>query len=255
MRYPGTLRPILLMGMIVLSLAQVYAQPPEAKHYRLVWSDEFDGSGLDTMKWTVRSPGKRGDAFNDIKAASLDGQGCLVIEARQENGRLVSCMLHTEGRYAARYGYFECRVKLNRVAGLWSSFWLQSAGNQTNSVPEKDGAEIDIFEYFPHARTDAVSHSIHWGGYGPTHRVVGPVYTVLTPSRDGFHVFGLLWTSSGYKVYVDGVETQQANTHVSQVPEFLILSLEADTRVAGPYKPDALPDRFVVDYVRVYQVQ
>ncbi len=246
-----------LCVFVILSLmiTTVHAQPPEARHYRLVWADEFDGRKLDDRKWSVRSPGKRGDALNDLKAVSLDGEGCLVIEARVENNRLISCMLQTEGKYAARYGYFECRVKVNRVAGLWSSFWLQSAGNQENSVPERDGAEIDIFEYFPHQRTDAVSHSIHWGGYGATHRVVGPVYSVLPSSVDEFHVFGLLWTASGYKIYVDGVETQQANTHVSGVSQFLILSLEANSKVAGPYKPESLPDRFVVDYVRVYQAQ
>jgi hypothetical protein len=66
-------------------------------------------------------------------------------------------------------------------------------------------------------------------------------------------VFGLLWSPAGYRVFVDGTETHQSDTHISAVPEFIILSLEANSLVAGKYLPTALPDSFVVDYVRVYQ--
>jgi beta-glucanase (GH16 family) len=230
-----------------------FAQPVDLDKYRLIWRDEFDGSKLDPRKWSLRSPGRRGDAINDAAAISLDGKGCLLLRAGIQNGLLVSAMIHTEGLFSFRYGYFECRAKLNRVPGLWSAFWLQSSGNQTGGTPERNGAEIDIFEYFPHVRSDAVSHAIHWGGYGTSHRVQGPVYSLLKPSTDGFHVFGLLWTHEGYTIFVDGEKTQESNLLVAHVKEFIVLSLEANTRVSGMVNTHELPDYFVVDYVRVFQ--
>ena len=226
--------------------------PAGLKGYELTWHDEFDGSALDPTKWGYRSLGKRGDLFNSKDAVTLDGKGDLVIRAYLSGDTVVSGMIHTEGLFSQLYGYFECRAKLHVLQGLWSAFWLQSSNNVDGGKPEKNGAEIDVFEYFPHSRTDAVSHSLHYGGYGATHGLLGPFYTVLPAPRDGFHTYGLEWTPTEYVIYVDGQESARGNTLISRVPEFLILSMEGLAQTAGPIDRKKLPDAFLVDYVRVY---
>jgi beta-glucanase (GH16 family) len=226
--------------------------PKALKGYELTWHDEFDGGSLDRTKWGYRSLGKRGDLYNSENAVSLDGNGNLVIRAYLSGDSVVSGMIHTEGLFSQLYGYFECRAKLHVLPGLWSAFWLQSSINVDRGTPEKNGAEIDVFEYFPHARVDAVSHSLHHGGYGATHGLLGPFYTILQAPRDGFHTYGLEWTPTEYVIYVDGQESVRGNTLISKVPEFLILSMEGLAQTAGPIDRRKLPDAFVVDYVRVY---
>jgi len=221
--------------------------------YKLFWSDEFNGNALDRTKWKFRGLGKRGDAFNVMSSVKLDGDGHLIIQASRRNDSILAGIIDSEKIFETKYGYFECRASMTRTKGIWPAFWLQSSQNVENGNTETNGAEIDIFEYFIHEKKDSVAHNIHWGGYGSTHRRAGPVWGALQQTVDGFHVFGLEWTSKSYSTFVDGVKTYSGNTLISKVPEFIVLSLEVDKQVAGPLNTQDLPDSFVVDYVRVYK--
>ncbi|MFM9911837.1 MAG: family 16 glycosylhydrolase [Chitinophagaceae bacterium] len=223
------------------------------KGYLLHWSDEFNGNTLDRKQWNYRGLGKRGDAFNVSSAIFLDGKGHLIIKASQSEDSLLTGIIDTERNFETTYGYFECRAKLTSTNGIWPGFWLQSSRNTENGVPEKNGAEIDIFEYFQHERRDTVSHSIHWGGYSKTHQKAGPVLGPLQKTTDGFHTFGLEWTPTSYSTFVDGKVTYSGETYISKVPEFIVLSLEINKQVAGPVNLKNLPDQFTIDYVRVYK--
>ncbi|MEO5564981.1 MAG: family 16 glycosylhydrolase, partial [Chitinophagaceae bacterium] len=117
----------------------------------------------------------------------------------------------------------------------------------------KNGAELDIFEYYPHANVDHVSHAMHWGGYGATHKVEGPVWGKLSPTPDDFHVIGFEWSKTNYKTFVDGKQTYSGDKLISHVPEFLILSVGVSQLAAGPLSVKNLPDQFLVDYIRVYK--
>lgn len=230
-----------------------YAQDIPVQGYTLAWRDEFNGNMLDRSKWNYRPVSKRGDAWNVPQTITLDGLGNLVMKVAVLRDTVYAGMISTEHSYNTRYGYFECRAKLTHLKGLWCAFWLQSPRNVDNSTPEKDGAEIDIFEFFPHIRTDAVQHAIHYGGYTSTHRQAGPVWGLLQNSTTGYHTFGLAWEPNGYATYVDGVKTYEGNTLVSHAPEYILLSVEVNKAVAGPLNKALLPDSLVVDYVRVYQ--
>jgi beta-glucanase (GH16 family) len=222
--------------------------------YRLFWNDEFTGHELNLRKWNYRGTGRRADATISEKAVSLDGKGRLIMEARSEGDSIITGMIATEHIFETRYGYFECRASLTSTPGIFPAFWLQSpAINNENGNPGNSGAEIDIFEYFPHAKKDFVAHTLHWGGYGNNHKVAGPVWAPLKKTKDGFHVFGLEWTPGSYTTFVDGTMTYTGQANISHVPEFLVLSLGINKQSAGPLDITNLPDRFIVDYVRVYK--
>ena len=220
----------------------------------LTWSDEFDGKDLDKTKWDYRALGKRDDAYITRNAVMLDGAGHLIIKAFHKNDSVFTGMISTENIFEKKYGYFECRVKLTHTPGTFPAFWLQSHKiNEPNSTPDKNGAEIDIFEYYPHANINHVSHALHWGGYGAGHKVEGPVWGELSPTPDDFHVIGFEWTENSYATFVDGKQTYSGNQLISHIPEFIILSLGINTLAAGPVSVKDLPDQFIVDYVRVYE--
>jgi beta-glucanase (GH16 family) len=242
--------------IILLCSSTAAAQNPgriPLKGYTLFWSDEFNGQRLDPSKWQYHGPFKRRQAYNTPSSISLDGKGCLVITAHLEGDSVLAGIIDTDNHLNTTYGYFECRAKLTSVNGIWPGFWLLSRMNHDYSKPETDGAEIDIFEYFRQYKKDSVAHSLHWGGYGVTHQVAGPVWGALGKGKNGFHTFGLEWTSTSYTTYVDGRKTYTTDQLISHVPEFILLSLEVDAAVAGPLNKADLPDKFVVDYVRVYK--
>lgn len=244
----------LYLAYFLVNIGRLHAQADNipVKGYTLVWQDEFNGNSLDKTKWDYRNTGKRRDAYNSRETVKIDN-GKLVIEVKRKKDSLLMGMIGTQGLFETRYGYFECKASLTNTRGVWPAFWLQSPYNTDNSNPQDHGAEIDIFEYFLHEGKDSVSHTLHWGGYGATYKKFGPFYSPLKKTSDGFHTFGLEWTPDSYTTFVDGVPTHTGNRYISKVPQYMILSLEAEAKVAGPLEERKLPDRFVIDYVRVYK--
>jgi beta-glucanase (GH16 family) len=243
------------LAAALLSASVKTAAPSPQPHwppagYRLVWSDEFDGHALDTSKWEYRGLGPRRDGINVKECVSLDGEGHLVLETRRVGSQYHTGMVGTQGRFEYRYGYFECRVRMQSQVGHWSAFWLQSPtyGQRVGSL-EESGAEIDVFEFLVN-RGDRLQHTVHWDGYGKDHRSAETLADVQGIGR-GWHTVGLLWTPEEYVFSIDGRETWRTGQGVSKHNQYLILSLEVGPW-AGEIAKAKLPDRLYVDFVRVY---
>jgi beta-glucanase (GH16 family) len=80
----------------------------------LSWSDEFDGSSLDSSRWAHRASGPRHDGVLTPDAVSV-GAGVLTIKTYTEGGTHYSGMISTHRRgsegFEQAYGYFEARIK------------------------------------------------------------------------------------------------------------------------------------------------
>lgn len=128
--------------------------------------------------------------------------------------------------YTPTYGIYAARVKFQSVLGAHGSFWMQ-----TMSV---NGAEIDVAEYFGDGRSDGgLASFVHAEATGSSAQSSGgiqpSVKTVLgkgnSPSN-GWHVYSVQWSPSGYTFRIDGVPTFATNKPlVSSSPSELILSL------------------------------
>lgn len=256
---------------------------PDGYDFDLIWSDEFDGDMLDTSKWDYRlcMMGKRHPAWTD-KGVKIE-DGCAVFSVFEEDGNVVSSQLQTgynfmdepvkpttfgnnflqwpigklhENKHTWKYGYFECRCRLQKHKGWWSAFWLQSPTIGSSLDCKTTGSEIDIMESFYPGEIHR--HYVFTGGYGQDMKSAwtggGEV-----ESNDEFHNFGLLWTENEYVFYVDGKEDGRIDQYVSGSPEFLLIS----TETLGYRKENHLPmkeafeaaqakDNFLVDYVRIF---
>ncbi len=223
----------------------------EGKAWQLVWHDEFTGTELDESKWDVPPDGKRRDAYWKREAISVDGQGHLLIRTLHENDQYIDGCVRTKDKFETTFGYFEARLQLQSQPGHWSAFWLM--GDGVNKVGEhgRDGTEVDIME--KPWLDNRVQHTLHWDGYGEQHRSEGKVVEV-PGVMDGFHTFGLLWSPDEYVFFVDGRETWRTSAGgVCQSPLFIKLSDEVGSW-GGNIGQAKLPDQFLVDYVRVFQL-
>ena len=246
-------------ALIVLALvagvrAEEEAPPaaPEGRVWKLAWSDEFDGDTLDGAKWDVPECRRR-DAFWSSRAVSLDGEGRLRIRALREGDDYYDACVRTRGRFEHAFGYYVTRMRLQRQPGHWSAFWLYADAVGGIGDEGRDGTEIDVME--KPWLDDRVQHTLHWDGYGKEHRSEGTRSTV-PGVMEGFHTFGLLWTPEEYRFFVDGKETWRTRAGgVCQVPLYLKLSDEIEFKGwAGDIRKAELPDEFLVDYVRVYDL-
>jgi len=224
---------------------------PAGQTWKLVWQDEFDGDKLDATKWTPRPDGKRKGGWWSQEAVGLDGKGNLVIKTFMDSDKPTDGCITTQGKFEHSFGYYVARIQLQSQLGHWSAFWITGPGVGKVGDDARDGCEIDIME--KPWLDERVQHTFHWDGYGKEHKTEGKVAKV-PGVMDGFHTFGLWWKSDEYVFYVDGKETWRSKAGgVCQVPEYMKLSDEIGDW-AGDIKKAELPDAFLVDYVRVYDL-
>jgi beta-glucanase (GH16 family) len=230
--------------------------------YVLVWTDEFDATVLDETKWSHYALGPRRDAVNVREAVALDGKGHLVMTTsramvKQEDGsekpEYKTGMISTLGKFETTYGYFECRMKLQKEVGHWSAFWINTPtmGNPVGD-PAKAGVEIDVIEYLRNADYgDKVNHTIHWDHKTPKYE--RDFAKLPYPGiGEGFHTFGCEWTPDVLVFYVDGKETWRTSKAIPKRDQYMILSLEVG-KWADDIAQATLPDSIEVDYVRVFK--
>jgi beta-glucanase (GH16 family) len=224
---------------------------PEGKAWSMIWHDEFDGATLDPSKWVYRPNGQRRDGWWDQKTVGLDGLGHLVIRTIREADRYIDGCITTQGKFEHASGFYVVRIQLQQQPGHWSAFWITGPGVANVGNGGRDGAEIDIME--KPWLDDRVQHTFHWDGYGQDHQTEEKVVQV-PDVMNGFHTFGLWWKADEYVFYVDGQETwRTTGGGACQVPEYILLSDEIGAW-GGNIAEAKLPDRFLVDYVRVYDL-
>lgn len=226
--------------------------PPGAAGYVLTFEDDFGGTELDASKWRPRSLGRRKQGIVVEDTSLLDGEGHLVMTLRQAGEDYHIAQVSTQETFLQRFGYFECRARVNHEPGAHTAFWLQSpALGQGLGDPARFGTEIDVFEYHLADGPGWVHHNLHWNGYGAEHQRAGT--RVAVPGvDDGFHTFGLLWTPEEYAFFVDGRETWRSTKAVSHIAQYMILSVEL-TGWGGDVREAQLPDEIFFDWVRAYQ--
>lgn len=264
---------------------------PEDSDWKLVWADEFDGTELDTTKWSFRLKfwGERFDAYTD-QGVVLDGNSHIELHRVAIDGKYASAQLQTGAnsfdfvttkttnawgndgiwplepleppKFVHRFGYYECRCKFQKdPVTMWSAFWTQSPSIGARFEPEWCGVESDIMECFKPG--EATTGNIY-GGYGAQYTDDGRVKYALEQTPDDWHTFAMDWRPDGYVFYCDGKEVSRTNTHVSQVPQFILLTTEilgyrsakknAGSDEIPPYviQGEFVDDAFIVDYVRVF---
>ncbi len=270
---------------------------PKGRQFKLVWNDEFDGDRLDDSKWGWRTNfwgrpahwfAKPEDNAHEVK----DGLLHLKLVKRPD-GQFVSPQLQTgelvwdvppaknsknfwplpkrgKPKFTHRYGYYECRCRLQQKPGWWSAFWMQAPMQGCSLDPRRAGIEHDIMESVQPGTV--IPHCFHFGGYGAEHRsfksprVRDDMAAILALDKTEFHVFGLLWEPDGYTIFIDGKQHgpkvgRGKGEAVSETEEFILLTTEAKwyrknhmTGKGVKELEDAIGDEFLVDFVRVYDI-
>ncbi len=223
---------------------------PESMGYKLIWEDQFNGNQLDTTKWNVRGTGPRRIGYNSPEAVKVEN-GYLKLYALQKGDSILGSAVGTANHFSTKYGYFECRAKLQESIGVWAAFWIQSPEISNGENPSLYGAEIDIFEYFKEIGADTITHALHWA-YGPNMHSIGPMKSYLKGLSKGFHTYGFEWTPEKYSFFIDGLKFHEQTVGISNIEEYMILSMELPEKRESLAKT-IFPDVFTIDYVKVYK--
>ena len=242
--------------------------------YKLVWSDEFDGTALDETVWSYNTGGS-GWGNNEKQYYTSRPEnirvknGMLEIEAlkeKYENNEYTSARIMSKNKKTFTYGKMEARIKFPGGGGTWPAFWMM--GN-TGGWP--NCGEIDIIEHIGSQDTRAsfALHTVMKNGmkgnnWANTHFFDYPL------SAD-FHTYGIEWAQEEkegkdvIRFFVDDV--QYAEVWEEQIdnndywpfnkPFFFIINLAIGGNMGGTVD-DAIFNQqriMYVDWVRVWQRQ
>jgi beta-glucanase (GH16 family) len=241
-----------------------------AQKYKLIWSDEFNYSGLpDSTNWTFEEGMKRNNEVQYYTKRRRKNawvrNGSLTIEARKEHyrgGEYTSASIMTHSKKEFLYGRLEMRAKLPLGRGTWPAFWL--IGTNIKEVGWPQCGEIDIMEYvgfdslqvFANINTKAYNHSIKTGK--------GNALVVEKPWQN-YHVYAMEWTHEKIDFYCDSIKyftfqndfRGDDNTWPYDKPHFLIVNLAIGGNWGGQRGIDdsRFPQKYKIDYIRYYSLE
>ncbi|MDF1815044.1 MAG: glycoside hydrolase family 16 protein [Verrucomicrobiales bacterium] len=225
------------------------------QNWKVVWSDDFNGTKLDRTKWK-RCPEwvrQGGGCRWDNGHSRLDGKGNLILEISQTPKGVFSGAVRSKGLFEKKFGYFEIRCRVPVIKGGWCAFWMMPVGGVLEEAHGRNGTEIDIFESI-FAERGEVNQAVHWGGYGEHHKTANHVVKNRSDLYTGFHTYGLYWGEDEYIFFIDGKEVWRTSAGgVMQTPAYLKISIEA-ADWAGKIGEEILPKQMQVDYVRVLEL-
>lgn len=241
---------------------------------QLVWSDEFNGTSLDSGKWQYdTSRNKQGWYNGELQYYSASqnlrvANGLLTIEARHEKldpakypdwggQEYTSAKIFSKGA-GWTYGFYEVRAKLPCARGTWPAIWMLPV----DMKKWPDDGEIDIMEQVG-AEPNLIYASLHTGLFNHLMKTQRSAQKLVPTSCRAFHVYQLDWRPGSITIGVDGhgilrvLDNRPGGKGAWPffTPFKMILNLAIGGAWAAAKGIDnaAMPQRMQVDYVRVWQ--
>lgn len=274
-----------LLSLFLLGASALSAQ--EVPGYRLVWQDEFSEDGApDPAKWGYEEGFVRNREvqwYQPQNAVCRDG--VLVLTARPESRpnptyeaaskhwgcqlkdiTLTSGSVTTCGKFDFLYGRMEVRARIPAARGSWPAIWLHGDGR-----PWPECGEIDVMEFYERSGVRSILANACWGsakeGVSEWDTEVVP-FTHFT-AKDSlwatqFHLWRMDWDKDFIRLYLDDELLNEIDLSRTcnggkpdgfnplRTPMYIILNLAMGSS-GGKIDEAALPMRYEIDYVRVYQ--
>lgn len=244
------------------------AVPTTPVERKLVWSDEFDYTGLpDSKKWSYDVGGngwgnRESQYYTNARLENARVEnGKLIIEARRERylgNDYTSARLVTKGKGDWTYGRIEVRAKIPRGVGTWAAAWMLAS---TNPMRWPDDGEIDIMEHVGFD-PDVIHGTVHTKLYNGMLGTQRGNKIRINGAQEGFHNYIIDWTINGIDFYVDDRKyftyaniNSNKDTYPFMTNFHLLLNIAIGGAWGGQRGIDdtIFPQKMEIEYVRVYQ--
>ena len=244
--------------------------------YKMVWSDEFNGTSLDTDVWNIEVNGNGGgnqelQYYTDRTENLRIEDGNLIIEARKEeynNREYTSGRINSRDKKYFKYGKIESRIMFPAGGGTWPAFWMM--GNDYSKVGWPKCGEIDIIEHVGNQPTMAsfALHTPYRNGMKGTNWSSRATKQNL---ENEYHIYGIEWlqeTETGLDKIIFTIDGEELAVNIELADHvddnyywpfnkehFIIFNLAIGGNMGGKVD-DSIFDNTIlmkVDWVRVWQ--
>ncbi len=250
---------------------------PVPPGYKLVWHEEFDTDGKpDPANWNYENGFVRNEEAQWYQRdnASISG-GLLVIEARKERvknskytgsgdwktsreyAEYTSTSMTTSGLQSWQYGRFEMRARIPTAAGMWPAWWTLGVSGEWPS-----NGEIDIMEFYQGkvlanvACGTSTRWTAKWSSSTKSLSALGADFT------SSFHVWRMDWDEQNITLSMDDEELNTTPLSSMLNPDgkspfkqkaYMIVNLAIGGQNGGDPSRTSFPQRYEIDYIRVFQ--
>lgn len=250
----------------------VSAKPAKGE-YKLVWSDDFEGTSLNADNWNIEIGGggwgnQELQYYTSREENLKVADGNLIITVKKEayeNRNYTSARITTKNKRDFTYGKMEARIKLPKGGGTWPAFWMLGYGSWPYcgeiDIMEHVGNNPNMTSFALHTSTANGSKGNNWHSQPTTEGI-----------ENDFHIFGVEWICNDQFgrdiIYftIDGerlASKMQPNNIVDKrnwpffSPYYIILNVAMGGTMGGKINDaifdQAEPVQMLVDWVRVYQ--
>ena len=257
--------------------------PAPSGSWHCTFDDEFNGSSLDTSKWSVQTTAASGYTtgdlwnmvcyVNDPRTVSESG-GYLdlsVVEAQDPSNcsgdyPAIGGMVMSQHLFSQDYGFFEASAEMpaTSVPGLQDTLWLYPENLTYGAWP--NSGEIDFGQWYSNYSNNDFPDIIYPGWQSdPNASNNYCSISGVTPAGQ-FNTYALLWTPTTLTVYYDGMAclTDRYGPYVTSPdtapepfnqPFFLTLTAAMGNVNGDDYQPGntPMPATMKVDWVRAWQ--
>lgn len=266
--------------LFAICMLAMLSQSIHAQEWQLVWSDEFDYEGLpDKAKWDYEEGFVRNREMQYYTRAREENarveKGVLVIEGRKEafknpkykpgsqNGKeqrefasYTAASLITLNKASWKYGRIVVRAKLPHGKGIWPAIW--TLGMNRSEIHWPRSGEIDIMEFMGND-PKRVHANAHYAVDGK-HRSNGGKLRTDKPYED-FHVYAIEWYEDCIDFFFDKTKYHtfindkagKGKDNPFRKPHYLLINLALGGSWGGTIDDTVLPQKYIIDYVRVYE--
>lgn len=259
----------------------------------LVWHDEFDIDGRPGPDWSYEKGFVRNQELQWYQEDNCFVEnGTLVLEARRDTvvnpaydpeapafdwrksrpyAAYTSGSVNTRESFTYKYGKLVVRAKISVAKGCWPAIW--TLGNQLGWPA---CGEVDLMEYYLASEEDVptILANVAWGkergaAWSTTWHPLERFLQKDPDWVDKYHVWVMDWTPEEIVLSLDGEVLNRVDLSVTvnkgrgegqnpfsnDDPDFkdYILLDHAIGQNGGDPSKTAFPQRYYIDYVRVYQ--
>jgi beta-glucanase (GH16 family) len=252
---------VFLQLIVVLALvAGSFVGSAHAQNWRLVWSDEFNGSGQPSSSnwnyhvgngWNNGLPGFQGWGNGEWEwyrpENCYQSGGNLVLKAEYftspttiagRNWYQRSCRITSDTKRSITYGKIEASIQLPNANGSWPAFWMMGDACDDSSTSNYGApisyydimatnwascGEVDIMEHRNSETT--VYNNIFWDlrtGLFPW--TAGQNANYVTTYNSGnvaaFHTYSIEWDPTYIRWFFDGRQTHVIDITPGTLEEF-----------------------------------
>jgi len=191
--------------------------------WRMIWQDEFDGTEIDSTKWSHEVNCSGGgnheqQCYTDSADNSFVSEGNLNIVVLPNTDDTLSkdytsARMNTRMKGDFTYGRFEVRAKLPAGQGSHPAFWMMPTDSTYGGWPHS--GELDVVEAVNLKVTGEdgsiesnVHGTLHYGKTTGDNKSQNSGAAYLLPDdvnpADDFHVYAIEWQEGEIRWYVDG---------------------------------------------------